>query len=445
MSNLVDHSVKGHSSLLHKPSEQLHAGKTKIHHHSTQIVVLKPSLEKAWDMETTVPLARYPEHHRYGLKREKGIPISRISEVYAGQGDRHKLSDSMEVMGHKTKGLRELARDVTKRLRTAGSSGTKMVAASKKYGQVRDESSFGMFGMENLDLESLRWTFDQLNDSGDGLSAALYYSTESSVSREARKRLSERWKMIQQIQEVRPVDKGFSTLGEMLVSDKETPRTTLNTPIVPNISGEKVARGEVLARWDYPLGISSNHGWKDGWSGNLSRSKSLLASSLVYGNYKPSGRNRVGVSDNSYAENLLNRSPNDLLDRTVSQRRKSSVQRLNYGHNNTEFYSSREETEMFEREIHVNSEELCGRIHARQQTEVVDRVPELSDDSVAGGGHEGANIAPQCEDAKFPLIVDYQQVQQLTKLAEPINDGEFSGADPNYLTRKVSFNISDVL
>ena len=446
VSNVVGHSDKEHSSSLpHKPSEQLHAGKTKVHHHSTQIVVLKPSLEKAWDMETTGPLARYPEHHRYGLRRQKGIPISWRSEVYAGRGDRHKLSDSVDVMGHKAKGLREIARDVTKQLRTAGSSGSKTVAASKKYGQVSDESSFGMLGMESSDLESIRWNCDQLNDCGGSLSAASYYSTESSVSREARKRLSERWKMIQQIQGVAPANKGSSTLGEMLVSDRETPRTTMNSTIDQNISGKKVARGEVLARWDFPLGISSNERWKDGWSRNLSRSNSLPASSLVYGNHKPSRRNRVGVSDNSYLENLLHKSPNDLLVRNVSQRRKSSIQSLNYRHNSTQFYSGKEETEISEREIHVNSEELCSRIHSRQQTEVVDRVKELSDDSVAGGGHEGGNLASQCEDAKFPLIVDYQQAQQPTKLADPVNDGEFSGADPNYLTRKVSFNISDVI
>lgn len=121
-----------------------------------------------------------------------------------------------------------------------------MLAGERKYEYIRGESSDDMIRMKNLEPESSRWIFDQLNDSSDSLSATSYYSAESSaeslVSKEARKHLSDRLKLIQQNQEVGPIDKVSSTLGEMLVSDRERPRSNLNSSSVQNFSVDKVAR-----------------------------------------------------------------------------------------------------------------------------------------------------------------------------------------------------------
>lgn len=245
--NLVNHCVKEHNwSFAYKFSEPSFAGKTKGYLQPAPIVILKPSLEKGLDVEGTVPLAKSVDHYSHVLRRQKRIPVSRRSEVYEGGRERHKLTDSMEVMGHRTKRIREIARDITKQLRSYGSSGRLMLAGERKYAYIRYESSDDMIRMKNLEPESSRWIFDQLNDSSDSLSATSYYSAESSaeslVSREARKHLSDRLKLIQQNQEVGPIDKVSSTLGEMLVSDRERPRSNLNSSSVQNFSVDKVAR-----------------------------------------------------------------------------------------------------------------------------------------------------------------------------------------------------------
>ncbi|XP_020272081.1 uncharacterized protein LOC109847259 isoform X2 [Asparagus officinalis] len=428
VSNLVNHSIKEHNcSLQHKLSEPLCTGKTKGHFQSTPIVVLKPSLERAQDIIKTVPSARSPDNYPYRLIRQKRVPISGESE-FCGDRERHKLSASMVVMGHKSKGLREIARDVTKQLRHAGNSG-KVVADSKKRRSVRDENPRNRSGMENLKSEPNIWFYNELNECGDSLSASSYYATESSVSREARKRLSERLDSIKQIHKVGLVDKGSSTLGEMLVSDREIPGTTQNASIIQNVSGEKVLGDEILARREYPMGIGSKDDWRDGWSRNLSRSKSLPTSSFVYGDHKSNRKNRVGISDSSHLQNVLNKSRNDSFDTNVSQRTRPSTERLSYRHDASQSFSGREESEIFDREIHVNSEQLHDKFHVTHTGEEVYCFPELTDNYVAGR-------APQCKDATFDIAVDNEQALQSTKLEVQANDGKISGPDLNYTGRK---------
>lgn len=438
--NLVDYSVKEHSTSqrceLFEPS---YAGKTKVHREPTQIVVLKPSLDKVWDTETTVPLSRSTDNYEYVLNREKGISMSRKSEVYAGQGDRRKLSDSVEATRHKTKGLREIARDITRQLRTSGSSGSQAVRGLKKYDYNRDEGTRGILSMEKLNSESFQWPYGQLNDCGDRLSTPSYYSNDSSVSREARKRLSERWKMIQQIHGLRPVDKGSNTLGEMLVSERKTPRSTLNRSVNQNASGEVSSREAVL-QWNCPLSISNKDGLAHRWPRNLSRSTSLPSSSSGY--HKTSKRDRVGISDNICLHNVLDKSLNDPLVRNGSHIRKPSTQTLKYNHTKPQMYPGREEGEIFEREIHVNSEELHSRVHVRDRTGVDGMCAETSNDSVAGRGQEGTELVPQRKVA--PLTVDDQQVQRSTELAVPVNDGEHFGADSDLTKMETSSNNPQV-
>ncbi|XP_074379212.1 uncharacterized protein LOC141720607 [Apium graveolens] len=85
-----------------------------------------------------------------------------------------------------------------------------------------------------------------------------YDSTESFISRQAKKRLLERWRRAQRNEQARAGDKG-STLGEMLC-----------------ISEEKLANLDAAnARWDSPLGISSADGWTDKHSKIKPRLRSL--------------------------------------------------------------------------------------------------------------------------------------------------------------------------
>ncbi|KAL8125902.1 hypothetical protein AgCh_013270 [Apium graveolens] len=88
------------------------------------------------------------------------------------------------------------------------------------------------------------------------LKMTSYDSTESFVSRQAKKRLLERWRRAQRNEHAREVGKG-STLGEMLCSSEDK---------VKNLDA---------AKCDSPSGISSADGWKDKYSKIKSRSLPL--------------------------------------------------------------------------------------------------------------------------------------------------------------------------
>ncbi|ONK67787.1 uncharacterized protein A4U43_C05F3770 [Asparagus officinalis] len=421
--DLFSHSLKEHSSSLsYKSSEPLNEGKTK-NQFQIPIVILKPTLEKAWETMKTVPSARSPDNYPFSLRRRKRIPLSRSFDIYGVGRARHRLSDSVEVMGQREKHCREIARDITRRLKSAGSTGRKVVEDQEKCGYSRHESSCHMSGMENLTHKSI---FDQVNECVDSLGASSSYSVKSSISNEATKRLSDRWKLIRKIQEVRSVHKGYGTLEEMLVSDREMPR------FIQNVSGEEVTRNEIYARRDFPVCTSGKDGWRKGSSSNSSSSKSLPNSPYLRRNHTPSKRERVGISDRIYLQNFPNKSPSVSLARNMSQRR-PSVQNIDYLHNACTF--CREENEMFEREIHMNSERLCDKIHSTHPSEEARLFPKLSNSSIAGSSCESSSLVSQHKDANFPVSVDDEHVQNST-VKEAQENEEFSGAGSDYVAEE---------
>ncbi|XP_039015712.1 uncharacterized protein LOC120146128 isoform X2 [Hibiscus syriacus] len=113
--------------------------------------------------------------------------------------------------------------------------------------------------------------------------------TESSISREAKKRLSERWKLTHASQELQMVSKG-STLGEMLaISDREmTPANS--SGLVGGEGCSEIGNHAEPKVWNEPLGISSRDGWKDGCLSSLSRSRSVPASVTDFGSPRISSR-----------------------------------------------------------------------------------------------------------------------------------------------------------
>ncbi|KAJ1261297.1 hypothetical protein BS78_09G017900 [Paspalum vaginatum] len=114
------------------------------------------------------------------------------------------------------------------------------------------------------------------------------HSAGPSVSIKARKHLSERWQMAFQSGSENSIPKGIKTLGEMLgLSDRDAPKETPNK----GSSGPDVNPYNVREVPGSPLGISSKDGWKTGiyceddsrggMSRNFPRSKSLPASSTT--------------------------------------------------------------------------------------------------------------------------------------------------------------------
>ncbi|XP_062079278.1 uncharacterized protein LOC133783644 [Humulus lupulus] len=177
----------------------------------TRIVVLKPSSGKTHDIRAvTQPIASSKLFHEQNIYEDPEDDEARESREVAKEITRHVRDN---LMGHH--------RDET------------LLSSVFSNGYTGDESSFNKSEIEYVaeilsDQEvmspSSRHSWDYINRIGSPFSSSFSRascSPESSVCREAKKRLSERWAMMASTsngnsQEFRHVRRSSSTLGEML-------------------------------------------------------------------------------------------------------------------------------------------------------------------------------------------------------------------------------------
>lgn len=280
--------LRGHVSSHRKHITNVVGRHKKEDHHSTPVVLLKPGFDKVRDMIKTIPSARFLNKDQYKLRKREGFHVPKRCVMYAGEGEMHSLYSDLGVTSHDSNRIRKIARQVTERL--------------KNNGYIRDESSHESY-------KSFQWTNDD-----DSISNSSCYSSGSVISKEAKKRLSDRFKMIQQYQR-RSTGKSHGNLQEMLVSDRERSRTNSN---------------------------------KHNISNRMTSNSIPLSSSFVYQDIKHAKRN---TCDNM----VLDKRQNDFLDVNLTPR-ESTFHNLNLYP--TQVYSSKEESEMSEREIHVVMDEM---------------------------------------------------------------------------------------
>ncbi|XP_008796409.2 uncharacterized protein LOC103711875 [Phoenix dactylifera] len=266
----------------------------KAHNQSqpTRIVVLKPSPGKLHDVNNTVKFT-----------------TSSTEQL----GDR----DSYEALGTDgVAGSREIAKEITRQMRENLSSNRRdektLLSSVLSNGFVGDESSFNRSESDCMDEEggnlsdsetvtpTSRRSWDRVNSIGSPYSISSVsrksYSPESSVIREARKRLSERWALVASNvnnQEQRQTKRSSSTLGEMLAIPEVQKEEENSWGFT--VSSSRQCDGEQNLKVLSPC--LSAGGVKEGCSGefssrNLSRSRSVPSSSA----YEITELN-VGVSD----------------------------------------------------------------------------------------------------------------------------------------------------
>lgn len=294
------HPVKEHRCSIPYKSSPPYKGKINDRYQSAaEIVVLKPSLEKAWNFKVV------EKSNLNNFSDSEKQQFSKSKKLYnAANEDYHK-------------GLREIARDVTKQLRIATAGSDKITGV-----KISDFSH-------------------HLNNFSDSRGASSYCPTESKVSREAKKHLSQRYKKVQQTQAKGIDSKGMCTLEDLLVHDREKSR---NAPNHSNI-------------WNHEkMEISSKEVRKERKLKSLSMSTSLPASFSVSDNSKQHKRNRVAVSDSISLQS-------GVLD---ANSLKSSTQSLKtrYPNSNAQLHSCGEDIEIHEKEIHVHPEELHSTVHS---------------------------------------------------------------------------------
>lgn len=259
----------------------------------TKIVVLKPNLGKQGSLGAPF-LSPGSRTHPSSFKKHLVCRTAKADEVE--KRTKRNPSYDFSFSKAKCKEDRKLARSVTRQMReNLGPFGHDLVVAAHSgvRGYAGDESSCDTYesdsssGVEGINISSrnsLDWT-NSFKSSPSGPS-------ESSVSKEAKKRLSERWKMAQRSECVQPIETG-STLGEMLAVPDKVVSHEEDLAVDPLCSIENSAGISNCNHQKSPLGISSNDGWKDGCVRNSSRSPSLCRSSYGSRGYNTVGHNEA--------------------------------------------------------------------------------------------------------------------------------------------------------
>ncbi|KAL5209958.1 hypothetical protein ABZP36_005581 [Zizania latifolia] len=321
----------------------------------TEIVVLKPSLGKAQDIEGAFALR--DELPRFDFRRRKPCQgDSMCTEEYIGP-----LRDA-EILDDIIKGSRETARELIKQLSSARSSGTrKQVFKPETNTFVSDERSQFLSPPSNAKFSE---AFHRSSELFDGWASSSFtsspaYSAEAKVSNEAKKHLSNRWKATQRCQHRAADSNTLSMLGDMLaLSDQEASK--LATQKMPNMkcSNGESQKNRMPGSCNSPLGISSNDGWRDVSTNTLTRLKSL-PTPFNHGVQRPNNRKRTSrLNEFSMLKDVLKVGPHDSEHACHSRNRKSLIQGSAFHGDEADLVSSGNEEEMaIEREIHVNSEE----------------------------------------------------------------------------------------
>ncbi|KAL1545902.1 hypothetical protein AAHA92_22574 [Salvia divinorum] len=238
----------------------------------TRIVVLKPNLGKIQNAGTSSPSQDFSHSYQPGFKKMQ--EYSNVSSAKTVSRRRKDLSHNAGLSKSMSNEAREIARDITMRMRDGYNETTDAKSIAYR-GYVGDESSYD--GNESdSDSESEVFRFASRR-SFDGSSMCRYPSShlcESPVNTEAKKRLSERWKMAHKYQDLEMISWG-STLGEMLaLPNREIRPCQLNDEMNPGQAGKELSSNGP-APLDVPLGFSSRDGRIDEMCRNSSRSRSL--------------------------------------------------------------------------------------------------------------------------------------------------------------------------
>ncbi|KAL7265246.1 hypothetical protein ACSBR1_003081 [Camellia fascicularis] len=389
---------RGAQKPLKSPNIQLegkHESETNIL--PTRIVVLKPNPEKMQNATKSV-LSTSSFHGNQSDCRKHW----EYRTIDTGEGGhwvkKNSSNDDAGFLRPKSREPKEKAKEITRKMRES-LRGEPMDLPSIFKGYAGDESSYNVSASDSgseseLTISTLRKSFHWSNRPRP----SSWHSTESSVSREAKKRLSERWKMSQRYQNFGAVGKA-STLGQMLsIRDTEIRPENFYPTIGLDGSSDRFVSNDEIAEWDSLLGISSRDGWKDSIRIS-SRSRSLAASSIGFGGPKTNMR-RETLDQDSYllAGEAMNRGKNKAIRRNSNKKEDSSSRKIRS--NNKKSQSSHltysDSTDSFEEEqFNLSQVEInLGKKDPAEQKSLVSQMRTHNinckssiNDAEADGGH----------------------------------------------------------
>ncbi|KAL6987531.1 hypothetical protein U1Q18_013276 [Sarracenia purpurea var. burkii] len=344
-----------------------------------RIVVLKPNLEKVQNAAQSV--SSQCSSHGSPSDCRKEMEYKSIGTCEARPRFKKNLSNDEGTSRPKSRESREKAKEITRRMRESF-RGEPIDLASVFKGYAGDESSYDVSGSDSgseseVSMPTSRKSF-HWNNWQKPLSS---HSIESSVSMEAKKRLSERWKMSQRNQDVGTVGKG-STLGEMLaIPDWEMWPEHVDPVIGFDGSSDRFASNGEIVGWDSPLGISSSDGWKNGCVGNASRLSFVPASSLGCGGPKTSMQYE-GLDQDSYlmpGEPTNQRKHEVIKGNFLIKEDYSSSQKLSFGSKRTQFSCTYGTDSLDEMPFNQSQMEInLGKKVPSEQKKVASKMPTIN-------------------------------------------------------------------
>ncbi|CAL4903199.1 unnamed protein product [Urochloa decumbens] len=342
-------------------------GKSKGSSHRSQIVVLKPNLQRKGftPVVSSQEASKYKE--RGGTQHSKPLHHSK----------QYSVPQKNEVPEEEGIATQKVRKQTTKSVNRRRQS-------KEEYNLAVDTEKTKLASTSHDDTMPI---YSSMNSAGP------------SVSRKARKHLSERWQIACQSGSEKSIPKGITTLGEMLgLSDGDAPKETSHKGSSdPNLSRSNVR--EVSAS---PLGISSKDGWKKeiyceddsrgSMSRNFPRSKSLPASATT--STKLSGRRQSAPTCRlPILKDILNTPADESENAPV--RKRSPIRNAKQRNGRTIVHLGKENM-LPEKEIHVTLEKARHSICISDLSQASNMYTEkYPDDAIRTEGQQKSDSAVQ--------------------------------------------------
>ncbi|XP_019084857.1 PREDICTED: uncharacterized protein LOC104711921 isoform X1 [Camelina sativa] len=234
----------------------------------TKIVVLKPNLGEPRYVGRTFAS---PSSSSDEFRADRRLPCT------TNHG-RQKSNEDVRLSRQNSRDSGEMAKTMSRQRKASCGNGSAMSFENSGFkGYAGDESSSGSDSASDSELVPVtsgkRTAFNRRNNYHRSLPSK---STTSSVSREAKRRLSERWKLTHKFEHEIEISRS-GTLAEMLAtSDREArPASFSGLSFEDGIS----KRFENNIQWSEspePVGISSRDGWKGSCSRSFAKSKTIM-------------------------------------------------------------------------------------------------------------------------------------------------------------------------
>ncbi|KHN09443.1 hypothetical protein glysoja_016542, partial [Glycine soja] len=393
-----------------KSSRNQFKGKNVPNAVPTRIVVLKPNLEK---VQSPTKIGSSPcSPYAFLSQCGKHAEFSDIRFRETGLNQRKNLTANAWHSKQNSLESREIAKEITSQMKNNLNIGSMIFSSSRFRGYTWDDSSCSLSGNQSPDeSEVTPATLEKSFEICNTISPSSCFS-ESFVSREAKKRLSERWKMSLKFQQGNSISRS-GTLAEMLaIPNKEMKASKFDSISCGEGSHDKISSNGKPAGWVEPLGVSS----KDGYIGSLPRSKSLPASSTTFGSPRTILHHEALCDDRFMMPKEASKQEKKKVVKRLDQRPCTNTKRSKSGHKKCSPYLN-----TIQNKVKINLEENLPKQEVliaeslaeilRDTSAVTEEVVGVTNENAVGSSESSIKVLPNPELFYFTQSRNYDPLQ----------------------------------